>query len=76
MKSKGLQPRLLYPQRLSVKMEGEKRSFPEEKWAEKIHLTQTNTATYAKGNALRKGRKRVRERERERNTGTKEVKWQ
>ena len=29
MKSKGLQPRLLYPERLSVKMEGQIRSFPD-----------------------------------------------
>ena len=28
MKAKGLQPRLLYPARLSIKMEG-KRSFPD-----------------------------------------------
>ena len=31
MKSKGLQPRLLYPARLSFKMEGEIRSFPDER---------------------------------------------
>ena len=28
MKSKGLQPRLLYPARISIKMESKKRSFP------------------------------------------------
>ena len=28
MKTKGLQPRLLYPARLSIKMEGQIRSFP------------------------------------------------
>ena len=31
MKSKGLQPRLLYPTRLSIKMEGEIRSFPDKR---------------------------------------------
>ena len=77
MKSKGLQPRLLYPQRLSVKMEGEISSFSDKKKkAERIHFHQTSIISHVKGTALRIGRKRVRERERERNTGTKEVKWQ
>ena len=31
IKSKGLQPRLLYPARLSVKMEGQIRSFPDKR---------------------------------------------
>ena len=31
MKSKGLQPRLLYAVRLSIKMEGEIRSFPDKR---------------------------------------------
>ena len=31
MKTKGLQPRLLYPARLSIKMEGKTRSFPEKR---------------------------------------------
>ena len=31
MKSKRLQPRLLYPVRLSIKMEGEKRTYPKNK---------------------------------------------
>ena len=31
MKSKGLQPRLLYPARLSFKMEGKIRSFPDKR---------------------------------------------
>ena len=31
MKSKELQPRLLYPVRLSFKIEGETKSFPEQK---------------------------------------------
>ena len=31
MKSKGLQPRLLYPASLSIKMEGETSSFPDKR---------------------------------------------
>ena len=31
MKDKGLQPRILYPARLSIKMEGEIKSFPDRK---------------------------------------------
>ena len=62
MKSKGLQPRILYPPRLSIKMEGKIRSVTEKKKAKRIHLHQTRIARYAKGSALRRGRKRVRER--------------
>ena len=29
MRTRGLEPRLLYPVRLTIKMEGEKRSFPD-----------------------------------------------
>ena len=31
MRTRGLQPRLLYPARLSIKMEGQKRSFPDKR---------------------------------------------
>ena len=31
MKTRGLQPRLLYPARLSIKMEGQIRSFPDKR---------------------------------------------
>ena len=31
MKNKGLQPRTLYPARLSIKMDGQIRSFPDER---------------------------------------------
>ena len=31
MKTKGWQPRLLYPARLSIKMEGERKSFPDKR---------------------------------------------
>ena len=68
MRTRGLQKRLLYPARLSIKIEGQIRSFPEKKKKSKrIYLHQTSSARDAKGTALRKGRKR----ERQRNTGTK-----
>ena len=69
--NQGLQPRLLYPAQLSIKIEGQIRSFPEKKKKSKrIYLHQTSSARDAKGTAVRKGRKR----ERARNTGRK--KWQ
>ena len=83
MRTRGLQPRLLYPARLSIKIEGQIKSFPEKKESKRIQFHQTSSARDAKGTALRKGRKRERERERrerqrererkrEKNTGTKE----
>ena len=42
MKSKGLQPRLLYPARGSIKMEGKIRSFPD-----KIRLKECNSTKLA-----------------------------
>ena len=42
-------------------MEGKIRSFPDKKKSKSIHLHQTSPARYAKGAALRKGRKRERE---------------
>ena len=65
MKTRGLQQRLLYPARLSIKMEGKIRSFPGQKKPQRIYLLQTSSAADAKGFALRTGRKTVRERERE-----------
>ena len=59
MKSKVLQPRLLYLARLSFKMEGKIKNFPDKK-AERVHLYQTSTARDAKGTALRRLRKRER----------------
>ena len=55
MKTRDLQPRLLYSARLSVKMEGQIRSFAEKR----IYLLQTSSAGHAKGFALRKGTKTV-----------------
>ena len=67
MKTRGLQPRLLYPARLSVKIEGQIKSFPDK--SKRIQLHQTSSARDAKGTALRKGRKRERERNTGRNKG-------
>ena len=52
--SKGLKPILLYPTRVSIKME-EEMSPPEKKKAERIFLQQASTARYAKHTALRRG---------------------
>ena len=66
MRTRGLQPRLLYPARLSIKIEGQIKSFPDKRsLKEYIHFHQTSSARDAKGTALKKGRKR----ERQRNTG-------
>ena len=69
MRTRGLDPRLLYPARLSIKIEGQI-EFPREKKSKRIHTQPSSSAREAKGTALRKGRKR----ERERNTDRK--KWQ
>ena len=61
MKTKGLQPRLLCPARLLIKMEGQISTFPDKKKSKRIHLHQTWSERDAKGNALRKGRKSERE---------------
>ena len=62
IKTRGMQLKLLYPAKPSIKMEGEIRSLQNKRRLEKIYLHQTRTARYAKGTALRKGRKRMRER--------------
>ena len=69
MKTRGLQPILLYPARRSSKIEGQK-EFPRQNASKRIQLHQTSSARDAKGTALRKGRKR----QRDRNTDMK--KWQ
>ena len=65
MKSKGLQPRLLYPARLSINGRPNK-EFPRQKKTERIHLHQTRP-TSTKGTTIRREGKGVKER----NTGTK-----
>ena len=67
MRTRGLQPSLQYPATLSIKIEGQIKSFPQKNTPKRIHLHQTSSARDAKGTALRKGRKR----ERQRNTGRK-----
>ena len=61
MRTTGLQPRLLYPARLSIKMEGQIRSFPDKR-SLKEYTSVTTSGRDDKRTALRKGRKRVRER--------------
>ena len=70
MRTRGLQPRLLYPARLSIKIEGQIKSFPDKRsLKEYIHFHQTSSARDAKRTALRKGRKRERQRNTGRNKG-------
>ena len=54
MRTRGLQPRLLYPARLSIKMEGQIRNFLDQKKVKRIHLHQTSIVKDAKGTALRR----------------------
>ena len=71
MRTRGLQPRILYPESLSIKIESQiKKEFPRQKKSKRIQLHQTSSARDAKGTALRNGRKR----ESQRNTGRKQ--WQ
>ena len=51
MKEKNLQPRLLYPVRISFKYEGDTKSFTD-KQAERIQHHQTSSSTNAKGSSL------------------------
>ena len=60
MRTRGLQPRLVYPARLSIKIEGQIK-FPRQKKSKRIQLHQTSSARDAKGTASRKGRKRERQ---------------
>ena len=62
MRTRGLQPRLLYPARLSIKMEGQVKSFPEKKKPQRIYLQQTSSKRDVKGFALRTRTKTVKER--------------
>ena len=61
-KNKGLQPRLLYPEMLSIKMDSQTRSFPDKRHLKEYTPPPNLHCKNAKGTALRKGRKRVRER--------------
>ena len=55
MKSRGLQPRLLYPARLSIKMEGQIRSFPDKRTLKEYTSCKTALQEMLKG--LPKSRK-------------------
>ena len=67
MKNKGLQPRLLYPARLSIKMEGQIRSFPDKKGSKNTPPPIQHCKI-----CLRDCFKKMKEKsEREQNTGTK-----
>ena len=60
MKENNLQPRLLYPVRISFKYEGENQKLYRQAKAERIQHHQTSSATNAKGSSLdRKHRKGV-----------------
>ena len=65
MQSKGLNPRILYPARLSFKIEGGTRSFTDKKRAKRVYHYQASNARNAKGTAVKKKRKARR------NTNTK-----
>ena len=66
MKSKDLQPRLIYSAKLSFKIEGEIRSFPDKKILKEVFNTKPVVQKEnVKGLALRRRRKR----ERKKNTG-------
>ena len=72
MKSKGLQLRLLYPARLSIKMKGEIRTFPDKRRLNEYTSSKQALKDVLKG-LLQKVKKKS---DRERNTGTKGMKWQ
>ena len=69
MRTRGLQPRLLYPARLSINIEGKIRTLPEKKKSKRIHLHETRYAREDKWAVFRKERKRKTER------GTQVKKW-
>ena len=52
MKEKNLQPRLLYPARISFKYEGEIKKLYRQAKAERIQHHQTSSSTNAKGSSL------------------------
>ena len=59
MKGKNLQPRTLYPPRLSFRFDGESKSFPDKQKLKRIQHHQTRFTTNAKGTSL--GRKQEKE---------------
>ena len=67
MKTKGLPPRLLYPARLSIKMGGQIRSFPDKRSLKEYTSTKPALQEMLKDCFKEKKEKR----EKERNIGTK-----
>ena len=65
MKSKDLQPRVLYPASLSFKMQGEIRIFTDKSRLKEYTFTKPALQDMLKGYAIRRGRKIVREREKQ-----------
>ena len=59
MKGKNLQPRILYPARLSFRSDGEIKSFLDKQKLKRIQHYQTSFTTNAKGTSL--GRKQEKE---------------
>ena len=49
MRTRGLQPRLLYPPRLSIKMEGQIRSFPDKRSLKEYTFTKPALEEMVKG---------------------------
>ena len=62
MRTRGLQPRLLYPARLSIKMEGQIRSFPDKRSLKEYTSYKPALQEILNGLLLRTGSKTVKER--------------
>nr|KAF6269950.1 hypothetical protein mMyoMyo1_011215 [Myotis myotis] len=60
MQSKGLNPRILYPARLSFKIEGEIRSFTGKKKAKGVYHHQASNARNAQGTGVKRRNKKLR----------------
>ena len=60
MESKGLQPRLLYPARFSIKMEGKRRSFPDKKSLKEYTSTKLALHDMLKGSYKKRKEKNER----------------
>ena len=55
LNEKNMQPRILYPARLSCRIEGEIKSFQDRQKQKEYVITQTRSARNIKGNCKRKG---------------------
>ena len=67
LRTRGLQPRLLYPAQLSIKIQGQVRSFPDKRSLKEYTSTKPALQEMLKG----RFKERKEKREGERNTGTK-----